>query len=156
MNKMIVNLRDIDITQRPEFEKYVAYKKELNFETQNRPFLQAYIPPEVKKQHQEIQSIINEFPTQALEKKAEKFIVAQNNQNSINELVDHMATKNSGNFNHFSSMWTPIIWQARENNDTRKVKVGDKTISGADLGFIIASSLQQIDAAQDPLSEYYD
>lgn len=156
MNKMIVNLRDVDIKQTRLFKEYAAYKKDLKFETENRSFLQVYLPPEIKKHHQEINDAINKTPAENIRKKADELIIAQNNKESANELVDFMASKNAGNFSQFSSMWSPIAWQAREKKDERKVTIGGKVISGADLGFIIATSLQQIDASQDPLSEYYD
>ena len=70
MSKMIVNLRDIDITRKPYFKEYVAYKKDLKFETENRSFLQVYMPPEAKKHHQEISDAIAQTPTEKIRKKS--------------------------------------------------------------------------------------
>ncbi len=156
MEKMIINLRDVNIRNSQQFKEYVAYKEDLKFETNNRHFLRVYMPPEIKQQHLEISENISNISVQQLQKKSDDLIAHQKNVDSTNELVDHMSSKNVGNFNHFNSLWTPIIWQARENNESTKVKIGNNVIKSVDLGFIIASSLQQLDAEQDPLSEYYD
>ncbi len=155
MENMIVNLQDIDITDTPLFEGYADFKSELNFENEHRPFIRTYLPPEVKSQNEALKSAFNNLSPAELKSKADALIKAQD-LNRSQELIDHMASKQSGNYNQFSSMWSPVMWQARENRTSSKVKIGDKIVDTFDVDFLIAENLQQLYSQENPRAEYYD
>ena len=45
MGKILVKLKDIDLTETSRFDKYTDFKEQFNFEANHRPFLQTYLPP---------------------------------------------------------------------------------------------------------------
>ena len=156
MGKILVKLKDIDLTETSRFDKYTDFKEQFNFEANHRPFLQTYLPPEEKQHQQELKESINNIPHQKLKAKADELIKSQNIQDKHGELLEHMISKSKGDYNHHSSMWSPLLWQANENSDRTKVSIGDKIYEIYDLNYAVAETLQHLYSSEDPAAEYYD
>lgn len=104
---------------------------------------------------QQIMQKLQQMPKPVLEKKADEFLKKQN-LTRYNGLIEHMASKNNGNYSDFNDAWAPIIWQANETNKKTKVIINGQDIKVYDMDYYIAESLQHIQAGQSPEAEYYD
>lgn len=153
---MIINLNDVDITGMPEFGEYTDFKENLNFEMEHRPFAYTYLPPAVKMRDEALTQNINRLPESKLKEKADTLIKAQNLNSRHNDLFEHMASKRIGDYNRFSSLWSPILWQAREDSSKTQVSVNGQPVETFDLDYLIAESLQHLYASEDPRAEYHD
>jgi len=156
MEKMIVNLEDVELENSPLFEQYVDYKEQFDFELKNRTFVRTYLPKEEREQKLALEEKIKKVSFDTLKEKADELVRAQKLEGKHGELLEHMIEKSNGNFGHFKSLWSPIMWQANENHDRSKVKIGDKVFEVYGLDFVIAESLQQIYSSEDPRAEYHD
>lgn len=156
MEKMIVNLQDVDVTSSPMFEEYVDYKDQLNFELSNRQLIRTYLPPEIKARDDAIANSMNQMDPSQLKAKADTLIKAQGLDQKYNDLLEHMAAKNSNNFQQYNSLWSPMLWQSREDQSRAKVSVGKQTMDAFDLDYLIAESLQHLYSEEDPRAEYHD
>lgn len=156
MEKMIVNLQDVDVMQTREFEEYTDFKEQLDFEFENRAFVRTYLPQEVRARDDALGNSLAKMEPQILKQKADELIKAQQLDTRYGELIEHMAAKQTGNYSQFNSMWSPILWQSREDQSQAKVAVGDQTMDAFDLDYIIAESLQKLYSGEDPKAEYYD
>lgn len=153
---MIINLNDVDITGTPEFEEYANFKDNLNFEMEHRPFAYTYLPPAVKMRDETLTQSLNRQPKDKLQEKADALIKVQNLDNKHNDLIEHMLSKRTNDYNRFSSLWSPILWQAREESSKTQVSVNGQPIETFDLDYLIAESLQHLYASEDPRAEYHD
>lgn len=157
MERMIVNLKDVDITKNNNsFAQYLDYKEQFNFETENRPFISTYLPPEAKNEHRALMSTTFQIPPHKLREKADTLIKAQGIDDKYGDLLDHLISKSNGNYSHFKSLWSPIIWQANETNSKQQIKIGDKVVDIFNLDYAIAESLQHLYSSEEPEAEYYD
>ena len=156
MEKMIVNLQDIDISETAAFNHYQHYKEELDFELNNRNFIRTYVPAEIKQRNDSIKTAAEKLPPVVLKSKADELIKAQNLDTRYDDLINHMAAKGKTSYQQFSGLWSPVLWQSRETNTRPQVKINDKVVDAFDLDFIIAESLQHLYASEDPMAEYYD
>ena len=154
--KMIINLTDVDITTTPMFEEYADFKDNLNYEIEHQAFTHTYLPPTVKARNESLSQSLDKLSPQGRKAKADTLIEAEKLNTRYNDLIEHMATKKTGNYNQFSSMWSPILWQAREDNSKKTVSVNGKQIETFDLDYLIAEGLQHLYASEDPKAEYYD
>ena len=156
MERMIVNLKDVDITQSYNFEQYLDYKEQFNFEADNRPFITTYMPQEAKNEYNGLANATSQIPPHQLREKADALLNAQKIQDKRGDLIDHLISKGNGNYTHFNSLWSPIIWQAHEDNNKQQVKIGDKIVDIFNLDYAIAESLQHLYSSEEPEAEYYD
>ncbi len=156
MENMIVNLSDVDVTENSDFKSYEDFKEQLNFEQENRPFPHTYIPQEIRERNQAVSVHLATMDNANLKAKADALLKAQNIPARYDDLIDHMASKSNGNYAHFSSQWSPLLWQSRETTETTKVNVGNQVMESFDLDFMIAESLQKLYSGEDPKAEYYD
>ncbi len=160
MEKMIVNLDDITVENIPNFSAYEEFKNELGFELENRQFIRTYLPPEIKARNDALSSAIGFMHPEHLRMKANELLKSQQIDGKYDDLIDLMASKNNNNYNQFSSMWSPLIWQAREDSSQQKVEIstknGKKSIDAFDIDYLIAESLQHLYSSEDPAAEYYD
>ena len=136
MEKMIVNLQDVDVMQTREFEEYTDFKEQLDFEFENRAFVRTYLPQEVRARDDALGNSLAKMEPQILKQKADELIKAQRLDTRYGELIEHMAAKQTGNYSQFNSMWSPILWQSREDQSQAKVAVGDQTMDAFDLDYI--------------------
>ena len=155
MERIIVDLKDVDISNTPMFEEYISYKEGLNFENEHRIFARAYLPPEEKYRNEMLMQNLNKMPKHLIVNKADELIQKQGLDRKHEELIEHMANKNNGSYTNFSSLWSPILWQARETSDKTKVLVNSQPMYVFDLDFALAENLQQLYASEDPIAEYY-
>ena len=153
---MIINLNDVDLTGMPEFEEYANFKDALNFELAHRPFAYTYLPPAVKMRDEALTQSMNLLPEDKLKEKADTLIKAQKLDSKHNDLFEHMASKRIGDYNRFSSLWSPILWQAREDSSKTQVSVNGRPVETFDLDYLIAESLQHLYSSEDPRAEYHD
>lgn len=156
MEKMIVNLQDVDITDTAMFAEYSDGKEQLKFELEHRQLIRAYLPPEIKARNEALSAALQKMDQTQLRSKAGELVKAQGMEQKYGDLIDHMAAKNNGDFNRFNAMWSPLLWQAREDNSQAKVSVGKENMLAYDLDFIMAESLQSLYASEDPRAEYHD
>ncbi len=156
MERMIVNLKDVDITKNNNFAQYLDYKEQFNFETENRPFVSTYLPQEAKNEHHALMGATSQIPPHKLREKADTLIKAQGIEDKYGDLLDHLVSKSNGNYSHFKSLWSPIIWQANETNSKQQIKIGDKVVDVFNLDYAIAESLQHLYSSEEPEAEYYD
>lgn len=160
MEKMIVNLDDITVENIPNFSSYEEFKSELGFELENRQFIRTYLPPEIKARNDALSSAIGFMPPEHLRMKADELLKNQQINGKYDDLINLMASKNNDNYNQFSSMWSPLIWQAREDTSRQKVEIftknGKKSIDAFDMDYLIAENLQHLYSSEDPAAEYYD
>ena len=77
MERLIVNLSDIDLTETQPFEEYAEMKNELVFELENRPFYTTWMPQEIRDRNQEISQFLSSIPTETLKSKADLLIESQ-------------------------------------------------------------------------------
>lgn len=152
---MIVNLQDVDLTGTEIFDDYASFKADLNTETEQLAFPYTYLPPEIKERNQMLQSNLNKLSPAALKEKADTLINAQK-LNSHTDFLNHMAARTNNNYEQFSSRWSPLMWQARENASNAKVSVNGNVMDAVDLDYLIAEGLQQLYASEDPRTEYHD
>ena len=156
MENMIINLQDIDISRAEEFAEYADFKEQLKFEMDNRPFSRTYLPTEIKARNEALSNSLRKMDAANLKQKADALIKAQQLDNRYQELINHMAAKQTGSYNQFNAMWSPVLWQSLENRSQAKVSVGSQTMDAFDLDYAIAESLQQLYSEEDPKAEYYD
>jgi hypothetical protein len=156
MERMVINLRDVNLENSELFSTYTEHKQETNAELGNLSVTRTYLPPEVKAEQQDVQRKLQLMPQQTLKNKSDTLLNAQKLPQKHNDLIEYMSQKNFGNYRNFQAQWTPIIWQAREENTQTKVSIGDKQMDTFDLDFMIAESLQQLYASEDPRAEYHD
>ena len=134
---------------------YVKMKNKLDIENSNFDYVINHMPPVYSKTDAYIKNYVKNLSKDELHSRAESLIKVQNLRKN-DDLFEHMSEKNLGNFSHFRSQWSPIIWQTHEENDTKKIKLGDKIVYAYDLDFSIAQSIELQDAGRDPATEYYD
>ena len=160
MEKMIVNLQDINTDNIPNFSDYEEFKNGFGFELENRQFIHAYLPPEIKSRNEALSSAIGFMPPEHLRMKADELLQNQKIAGKYDDLINLMASKSNNNYNQFSSMWSPLIWQAREDNSRQQVEIstknGKKNIDAFDMDYLIAENLQHLYSSEDPAAEYYD
>lgn len=160
MEKMIVNLQDVSIDNIPNFSDYEEFKSGLEFELENRQFIHTYLPPEIKSRNEALSSAIGFMPPEHLRMKADELLQNQKIAGKYDDLINLMASKSNNNYNQFSSMWSPLIWQAREDNSRQQVEIstknGKKNIDAFDMDYLIAENLQHLYSSEDPAAEYYD
>lgn len=156
MERIIVNLADVDITNLPEFEEYVKFKELYRFELASRDFPRTYLPPEIKSQQQTLSNALHNLSPSELRKKADELIRAQNLNQKHSDLISIITSDSVGRFDLFNTLQKPMFWATHEEHTpSPKVKVGNQTIDAFDLDYIIAESLQQLYASEDPLAEYH-
>ena len=141
MGNMIINLPDIDISQSKEFAEYADFKEHLQFEMDNRPFSHTYLPPEIKARDEALSNSLRKMDATNLKQKADALIKAQQLDNRYQELINHMAAKQTDSYNQFNAMWSPVLWQSLEDRSQAKVSVGNQTMEAFDLDYAIAESL---------------
>ncbi|MBE6444117.1 MAG: hypothetical protein E7020_05580 [Alphaproteobacteria bacterium] len=160
MEKMIVNLQDINTDNIPNFSDYEEFKNGFGFELENRQFIHTYLPPEIKSRNEALSSAIGFMPPEHLRMKADELLQNQKIAGKYDDLINLMASKSNNNYNQFSSMWSPLIWQAREDNSRQQVEIstknGKKNIDAFDMDYLIAENLQHLYSSEDPAAEYYD
>ncbi len=156
MERMIVNLSDVDITDTPDFAEYTTFKEELDFELQNRDFIRTYLPPEAKAQNEALNATLQRVPPQALKQKADELINVQGLNGKYDDLFELMMSKSNGNFAQFNQMWSPILWQARENNSQANVTINQDIHKVYDVDYSIAESLMHLYSSEDPKAEYHE
>ena len=152
MENMIVNLSDVDVTENSDFKSYEDFKEQLNFEQENRPFPHTYIPQEIRERNQAVSVHLATMDNANLKAKADALLKAQNIPARYDDLIDHMASKSNGNYAHFSSQWSPLLWQSRETTETTKVNVGNQVMESFDLDFMIAESYTKVILRRRPQS----
>ena len=156
MERLIVNLSDIDITETTAFDGYTELKDELVFELENRPFYQTWLPQEKRDLNQEISSFLETIPPETLKSKADTLIETQGLKEKNLDLIEYMSNRQATVYPEFSNLWNPIVWQSREDTSRAKVNVNNHIMDAFDLDYMIAENLQQIYAGEDPKAEYYD
>ncbi len=156
MERVMVNLSDVDITETPYFEEYSTFKDGFGFELENREFIRTYLPPEVKARNDALMASLQNMESQSLKRKADEFIKAQKLPERFDNFFNFMADKSNGNFAHFNQLWTPIVWQAREMNTQAKVTVGKESHDVYDVDYGIAESLMHLYSSADPKAEYHE
>ncbi len=157
MERMIVNLKDVDITESPEFEEYIKFKELYRFEYETHQFPRTYYPPEIKAQQTQLVNALNGLSPEKLKIKADELINAQNLNEKHGDLISVITSDAVNGFDRYNTMQKPMFWAAHEDHtQAPKIKIGNKTIDAFDLDYAIAESLQQLYASEDPRAEYYD
>ncbi|MBQ9235914.1 MAG: hypothetical protein IJ184_05560 [Alphaproteobacteria bacterium] len=87
---------------------------------------------------------------------ADELIRQQQLKERYDALIEQMAAKSTGDYMEFSSEWTPLVWQANENNDTQPVQVNEQNFKVYDMDYMLAQNLQTLQSGQSPQAEYYD
>ena len=142
-------------TEEDAISYYVEMKKQLDMEHNNFEYIMSHMPPAYAQVDAYIKDYIKNLSRSELLSRANGLIESQNLKTN-DFFIEQMSEKNIGNLSHFRSQWSPMIWQAHENNNSQKIKIGDKIVDAHDLDFSIAQSLEMQDAHRDPLTEYYD
>ena len=140
-------------------EEAVRYYSDLKkrLENYSRHYVEApeYTPHAYTPTDAYLKNHLMNYSCEDLHRKADALIGTQKlDQND--EFIDHMSTKNRGDYHHFRSQWTPVAMQAREKTSEKTIKVGDKIVYTHDLSFSIAETLELQDSSRDPVTEYYD
>lgn len=134
---------------------YNQLNNRLNKDGENFNYVIDHMPPAYANTDAYIKNYVKDLTPDELKARADGLIKAQNlDQN--HELIDYMSSKNRGNFSHFRSQWSPIMWQAHEKENAPKIKIGEKVVNAHDLDYSIAESLEVQDASRDPVTEYHD
>lgn len=154
--KMIIHLNDVDLTNTALFDEYVSFKEDLSFEQDHLPVIHAYLPPAIKNRNEALTKSLNNLLPTTRKERADTLIHAQKLDSRYNDLVEHMITKHNGGYNQFSTMWSPILWQAREDTSKSLISVNGQPVEAFDLDYMIAESLQYLYASEDPRAEYHD
>ncbi len=134
---------------------YVELKNRLNTEGENFNYVMNHMPPTYASTDAYIKNYVSDLTLDELKSRADGLIRAQNLKEN-DGIIDYMASKNKGDFRHYRSQWSPIMWQAHEKENKQTVKIGDKIVNAYDLDFSIAETLELQDAHTDPVSEYHD
>lgn len=134
---------------------YAETTKKLNTEYDSFNYIIEHMPPTYESTDAYIKNYVKDLTPDELKKRADGLIKAQNLKEN-NGLLEYMSEKNKGDFHHFRSQWSPIMWQAHEKENTKTVKIGDKIVNAGDLNFSIAETLELQDAGRDPITEYHD
>ena len=156
MERLIVNLSDIDLTETPAFEEYTDFKQALNFELENRPFYRTWLPAEKRKNYEDISAFLNTIPANKLKSKADMLIETQGLTERNIDLVNYMSDRQTNAYPEFNGLWNPAIWKSREDTSRAKVNVNNHVMDAFDLDYMIAENLQQLYSSEDPKAEYYD
>ena len=133
---------------------YAALNNKLNVDSDNFNYVMNHMPPTYASTDAYIKDYVSNLSANELKARADGLIRAQNLKQN-NELIDYMLQKSKGNFSHYRSQWSPIMWQAHEKDSKQTVKIGDKIVNAGDLDYSIAEALEVQDAHTDPVSEYY-
>lgn len=156
MERMIVNLKDVDITDTPEFEEYSDFKEMHRFEYENHQFPRTYFPPEIKNQQTQLVQALRGLPPETLKRKADELISAQKLDGKYEDLISTITSDAINNFDRQNTMKKPMFWASHEDHSPApKIKVGNQTVDAFDLDYAIAESLQQLYSSEDPRAEYY-
>ncbi len=134
--------------------EYSEMKRKMQKEGENYNFIINHMPPTYVSTDTYIQNYVKNLKKEELIARADGLIKAQNLEKN-DYLIDHMTSKNTGNFTHFRAQWSPILWQSHERPDTTKIKIGEKIVNAGDLDFSIAQTLEAQDSGMDPVNEYH-
>ena len=104
MEKMIVNLKDINLEDTPEFEEYSDFKSLYQFEYENQQFPRTYFPPEIKSQQAYLTQALSNLPPETLKKKAEELITAQSLNGKYEDLINTITSETLSNFDRKNIM----------------------------------------------------